>query len=177
MGGYTIDRPPGEGWKTVVTAKEQRVEFSRDITDGDGNALSKKLIIVKAQWAKDKNIWRLSKQEIAKKYIEYERSDAELYLELSGVAGIKIVDEKENTIHMDNMKLYRCYGKTISPKGDVIMESSMYLFFPPGYKKDDKFIVFYVFDIYKPERIESADLSVILPVIKSLQLDLEKLNE
>jgi len=49
MGGYTVDRPPGEGWKAVVTAEKQRIDFSRETTDGDSNFLSIKAIMVKAQ--------------------------------------------------------------------------------------------------------------------------------
>lgn len=173
MGGYTIDRPPEEGWKTVITAKDQRIDFSRETTDRDGNALSKISIMVRTQWAKDKTIWKLSKKEIANKYLEGERSG----LKFSAALGIiKIEDDKEKTIYVDDKKLYNGYIKHTSTKGDVIIEMNMYLYFPQDYKRDDKFIIFLVSEGYKSERNEPADLSAILPIIKSLQIDLEKLN-
>ena len=176
MGGYTVDRPPGEGWKAVVTAKDQKIEFSRETVDRDGNVLSTKSVLVKVQWAKDKNIWKLNKQEIAKQYFERERAGIS-FSTLSIYS--KMDEDKEKTIYVDNKKLYNVYFKQTTVKGDLAMiaEQSMYLYFPPGYKNDDKFMVFLVSEGYKPERNELADLSVILPVIKSLQIDLEKLNK
>lgn len=176
MGGYTVDRPPGEDWKAVVTANEQKIEFSRKTTDNDGNVLSIKDIIVRVQWAKDESIWKMSEQEVAKEYFDKER----LGIRLSTFSmNSKIDEEKEKTIYIDNKKLYNGYFKLTTTKDDLTMiaEQSMYLYFPPGYKNDDKFIVFLLTDGYKPERNDLADLSVILPVIKSLQIDLGKLNE
>ena len=84
MGSYTVDRPPGEGWKAVVTAKEQKIEFSREtmgfsrITMGDEKSvISREGVMVKTQWARSKYIWKLSEQEVAKSYFENERSGLE----------------------------------------------------------------------------------------------------
>lgn len=60
MGSYTVDRPPGEGWK-VVTANEERIVFSRNTMGDDGSVLLTEGILVKTQWAKAKNIWKLQK--------------------------------------------------------------------------------------------------------------------
>ena len=175
MGGYTVDRPPGEGWKAVVTEEEQKITFSRGGADGD---VILNEVLVRANWAEDKNLWKLSEQELAKEYFKDERAG----IRFGGILmSVKIEEDeyKEETIYVDNKKLYNGYFRYTTEKGDInfIVEQSMYLYFPPGYKNDDKFIVFLVTEAYKPERNELADLSVILPVIKSLQLDLERLNE
>ena len=176
MGGYTVDRPPGEDWKAVVTANEQKIVFSRKTTDKDGNILSMKDILVRVQWAKDESIWKMSEQEVAKEYFDKERMGLN-YIAFS--ENLKIDEDTEKTLYIDNKKLYNVYFKQTLIKGDLtmIVEQSMYLYFPPGYTNDDKFLVFLVTESYKPEKNELADLSVILPVIKSLQIDPGKLNE
>lgn len=183
MGSYTVDRPPGEGWKAVVTAKEQRIDFSRDtmgfsrITMGNEKSiLLRESIMVKTQWARDKNIWKLSEQEVAKKYFERERAGLERAV-LFGMA--KTEHLNENILYIDDRKLYNFYSKQKITNGNksLFSEQSMYLYFPPGYKNDDKFMVFLVTEAYEPGSRESADLSEILPVIKSLKINLGKLNE
>jgi hypothetical protein len=91
----------------------------------------------------------------------------------------KIEDQNEKIIYIDNRKLYNSYSKQkiTNANKSLFGEQSMYLYFPPGYKNDDKFMVFLVTEAYEPGSRESADLSEILPVIKSLKINLEKLNE
>ncbi len=183
MGSYTVDRPPGEGWKAVVTANEERIEFSRDtmgfsrITMGDKKSfILREAIMVRTNWARTENIWKLSEQEVAKSYFENERAGLERHV-LLGMA--KTVHQTEKIIYIDDRKFYNSYGKHKITNGNksLFTEQSMYLYFPPGYKNDDKLIVFLVSAGYEPGSRESADLSEILPVIKSLKINLEKLNE
>lgn len=175
MGSYTVDRPPGEGWKAVI-ADKQRIEFTRKTMGDDGSVLLAEVILVKTQWAKAKNIWKLSEQEVAKEYFEFERAGLERGVS-SGILIIEYQDEK--IIYIDNRKLYNSYSKQklTAGKKTFDVEQSMYLYFPPGYKNDDKFMMFLFTVSTDPDSRESADLSEILPVIKSLKINPGKLNE
>ena len=176
MGSYTVDRPPGEGWKAVI-ADKQRIDFTRIAMGDDGSVLLAESIMVKTQWTRDKNIWKLSEQEVAKEYFESERAGLVRGV-LSGMMD-SIEDQTEKIIYIDNRKLYNSYSKhkLTAGKKTFDVEQSMYLYFPPGYKNDDKFMVFLVSEAYEPGSRESADLSEILPVIKSLKINPGKLNE
>jgi hypothetical protein len=182
MDGYTVDRPPGNNWKAIITTKDNKVEFSRKTPGNESDALSNQTIMINENGVTEKSMWKLSKLLIAKEYFRYEQSGLDRGALLRQIE----IDESFNesnlkTINVNNKELYNSNTKYKSLKNDytaiMIIEQSMYLYFPPGYKEDDKFIIFLVSESYPPEMNKSADRSIVFPVIKSLQIDLEKLNE
>jgi hypothetical protein len=172
LGSYTVDLPPGENWNVKIDKNAGRVLFVKKPTSlFGGEGFNETRIQVSYNWVANENMWHLSEEEIANNYRDGEVNNMMMLGVLQGK--YELHDVKKSTKHFDGKKLYTLSYKQMGGEWigtDIILESILYMYFPPSFKETHTFYLFLICEVCRLDKRIPADLTAILPVIESLRL-------
>jgi len=165
MGSYSVEVPPGEGWKFELAKEKGMVTFLKTIVAQESG-----VSILVFQNKINPDIWHLSEEQVAD---DFRNSEEKIMIEEGVKKGVyTLEDVKKELITIGEKKVYSMsYRKGMRIANKSYREVAiLYLYFPDNFKETHAFYCFLFSNLHTDQSGENFELQAVFSVINSLKI-------